>query len=96
MSNPEEMSGALYADVMATQKNSVNHPVSGVGRQATSTLNVPSAPKNIGTEADLLLEEDRDKETHPPIGRILQRHTAHIPRVPNRRIKAEEQVKQLT
>ena len=64
---------------------------SGVGKQAT-VLNVQ---KNIGKEAGLLLEEDRDKETHHPIGRILQRQTVHNLRVPNRRIKAEEQVRQL-
>ena len=92
--NPEEMSGALYADRVATQKNSVSHPASGVERQATSTLTVLNVQKNIGTEEGLLLEEDRDKETHHPQGRILQRHTVHTLRVHNRRIKSE-QVRQL-
>ena len=80
---------------VATPRNNTNHFASGVGKQATSTKTVLNVLKNIGTEAGLLLEEDRDKQTHHPIGKILQRHTVHILRVPDKRIKAEEQVKQL-
>ena len=95
VANSEEMSGVSYADRMVTPENSVRHLASGVERQATSTHNVPNVQKNIGTEADLHPEEDRDKETYHTVGRILQRHTVHTRRVPNKRIKAEEQVRQL-
>ena len=74
---------------VATPRNNVNHFVNGAERLVTNTKTVLNVLKNIGTEAGLLLEEDRQKNHHP-IGKILQRHTVHILRVPNKRIKAEE------